>query len=148
MPIKPISAERLLEIQAEGWAAAKPPEVANADAFLALYEPTELPFRGKVYTVPPIPATSGVRLFALRRELERVRDNPPETQEEFLAFEGLYARILDLCWTLLEPRPAMNPFAKASPAEVGGLLNFFSRCLMRSSVPGQSTTGRPGPSIS
>jgi hypothetical protein len=148
MPARAIPQAEIDRLAAEGAAqlrkerAANAPAVLNLDAVLALGEPFALPYRGQEYPVKAISYREGVALQKAGLEMERMakRATPPSI-EEVQAQAEFVDRLLGLLHSLLEPRPAENPFLDATPLEVGVLLGKSCGFLMRQNDPSRSRAG-------
>lgn len=123
------------------------PEPLNVQPTLELGGSMELTFRGVSYIVPPVPFKAGIELSALWTRLENLDGKDPGELAEILT------RLVKLFRTLVRPRGMLrrlfwrftrNPFASASPREVGQLVGFFSVCRALSGV---SLSSKEGASI-
>ena len=104
------------------------PKVVNIDNALALGAPIPLVWDGEEYRVGPIAYHDGLRLQKASLRFKAWGENPPQS-EEALDEQGAYvADLLDFMHGLLHPKPSENPFASASPWEVGQLAAFFLMC--------------------
>lgn len=104
-------------------------EVKNLENAIALGQPLPLPWDGEEYQVAPISYRAGLELHRCELQLQHWAKNPPKTVEEVEECEFDLLQTLALFHSLLDPKPAKNPFADAAPEEVGVLLGFFSACL-------------------
>lgn len=121
--------------------AANAPDVVNVGNALALGEPIPLVWAGVDYTVRPISYRDGLQLQGASLFLSRMREHPPQTVEEVDDCEVELIQMLALFHSLIEPKPEANPFADASPQEVGALLGFFWASL---TIQGGQSPSRMG----
>lgn len=117
------------------------PPAVNADAVLALGSPIPLAWGEDVFTVAPISFLDGVALARFQLQLRALETEPPTTLEAIEELEREVSACIERMWRLLEPRPEVNPFANASPREVGELLPFFLTCQMLQGASGRSRMG-------
>lgn len=122
------------------------PKVVNLDAAIALNEPIPLLWDGVEYSVRPISYRAGLQLQKASMEIQRWAEHPPRTPAEVERQEAFVADLLALMHSLLDPRPRENPFADASPWEVGQLAAFFLMCQTRQR--GRSRLGAAPPRFS
>ena len=122
--------------------AAKASETINLGNLLALGEPIPLPWGDRTYLVKPISFREGVRLQRTAMDLARFAKKAAETPEEIDALTAFAEETVDFFWSLLAPKPALNPFADVTPQGVAYLLDFFSRCLTRQASRSPAGTGR------
>lgn len=138
--IRPISEAQLEQVQAElrHRERERGPQTANAGTVLALAEAGAVFFRGVPWRVPPVSYRDGIRLQQLGDRLAALAlAGAPDAEQEavitemVIAFRGL---VRPVGWRRLLGRLLPNPFRRASEAEVGQLLAFFTLCRTRSSV--------------
>ena len=109
--------------------AAKAPEIVNVGHAATMDGPIPLLWGETEFTVGPISYTNALRLQKAQMELARWATKPAETAEEVGAQVAFMVETLNLFWSLLVPKPPTNPFADATPWEVGHLIPFFCTCL-------------------
>lgn len=126
--------------------AAAPPAV-NLAAAESLFEPIRMPWNGEEYPVRAMTYREGLKLQQAMMGFERFAKEPTP---DLAAVEG-HMRLLDetlaLYWSFLDPRPAVNPFADATPLEVGALAGFFLACQRMQNQPSRMGAIRLSPSI-
>lgn len=120
--------------------SAAQPSAVNTGGAIDLEGDAVLPYRGKVYLVPPLPVRAGLRLYDLQETVRRLSDREKsghtlsrdQVAELAAAYDGqvrLFHRLIRTRW--LRRRPWRNPFLQASIAEVALLGKFFSGCRIR-----------------
>lgn len=112
-------------------APARPagPEVVNTGPVLELVgAPPPLVWDGIKYSVPLVSYRAGLKLQELLLAWQAMRTDTPLTLSDLRSQAAWLDDALGLMWSLVEPRPPLNPFADASPQEVGQLLGFFLAC--------------------
>jgi hypothetical protein len=133
--IRALSDAEIQQLAARGAAelrvqrAASAPKTVNTDEALALGQPIPLLWSGVRYTIRPISYREGLTLQRAAVLTEEAAKNPPKTVEEIEDAEAELIQTLALMHSLLEDAPEVNPFADASPSEVGALLGFYCACL-------------------
>lgn len=130
--MKPISPNRIAEGQAKVRArlAGQAPRVINHEAVLQLGQPIPLVYRGGRYVVAALSHRDAIELQRSELRLKHWATNPAQTEDELDDQAAELVEMLALYHSLLDPMPESNPFADASPLEVGELLRFFFMCLM------------------
>lgn len=137
--IDEIAANGRTLLQREREAAAG--RAINVDNALALGQPVPLLWDGVEYSVRQISYRQGLQFQKAALEFRRWGEKPPETPEEIDAQEAFVQEVLDLMHGLLDPRPHDNPFADASPWEVGHLAAFFLTCQTKQRGRSRLRTG-------
>jgi hypothetical protein len=109
------------------------PRVRNVQPVLYLTDPFRVPYRGRMWLIPPVPMEDGARVLDLVDKLEKMQSGPDLARRyrEFnrailklirrlvLPERGWLRRVL---WKL---RIARNPWRTATHEEVGEMLGFF-----------------------
>lgn len=135
--VKALSQAEINRISAQGVALLRAerqaPAVLNLQNALALGEPIPLVWSGTRYTAKPLSWRDGLALQRLEKQMKGW--SKAETVEEVEDAEAELVEALALFHSFLDPKPAENPFADASPLEVGELLGFFCLCLTIRSAP-------------
>ena len=147
--IRPVTAEQRDDAQEElrarlGVEERRPPApVKNRPALVYLTDPLRVPYRGRLYELPPVSYMDGVRITDIMSQLE---DPDLEEEKRLTAMQDAAALIrrlvtpdrdrgwwLRLRWKL---RLVRNPFrpAVATEMEIGELLGFLAWCRTMSSV--------------
>lgn len=123
-----LAAEGRLELLRDRKAAALDP--INLEAALALGQPIPLLWREVVYLVGDISVPNALKLQRINlRYTKHGEGGGVPSEQDIDAFEALYLETVDLFWSLLDPKPAVNPFSDLTPREVGELIPFFFVCL-------------------
>lgn len=133
-----LAAQGAAELRKERSEAA--PRTVNLEELIALgAPPPPLLWDGVEYSVRLISWRDGLQIERAMLWMEQRREKPAATPEELEDDESELIQALTLMHTLLDPMPAENPFADASPEEVGALLGFFT--LARILQRGRSRAG-------
>ena len=111
--------------------AAHAPEIVNIDSALSLGEPVPLLWGEQEYSVKPISYREGLRLQRYSLHFAEFARKPPQDEAGIDELDAFLADVLAFMHGLLRPKPSANPFADATPWEVGALLPFFSACLTK-----------------
>ena len=133
--IIPLPENRVQELLAQEFLNPEPQEVLNTDAVISLDGARVLNYRGRSYTVPPVPYTAGLQLQKIVRGFEQISkdETAPDTAALILMDDAvrLFATLVHRPWYA---RLLPNPFRRASDGEVGQLLAFFWQCRMSTGV--------------
>lgn len=109
--------------------AATAPEPVNLTAARSLFVPIPLVWGDEEYSVRTISYLEGLELEERRRRLREFQRSEEETDEQLARHRAFIAETLRMFWGLLDPQPAINPFLRLAPREVGAVLGFFCTCL-------------------
>jgi len=123
-------------------------KVKNLGFALRLEDGRELAFRGRAYTVPPIPWDAALSLLQIEESYQNISQEDRVDLLEWLRLHKSVSRLfkqvckpknpfLRLFWRFMS-----NPMLKATPAEVGSAVHFFSIFLRLDSLL-NPTTGTP-----
>jgi hypothetical protein len=132
---------RVQEALREEARGTPPAPLRNIGLALNLNGDDVLHWRGRSYTVPPIPWDEGVRLLEIQTELHRLTQDDGASLTEYRLLlrraVRLFPRLIRRPFSWLRP----NPFRKASGQELGTILGFFSACQMKPPAGAQSEMG-------
>ena len=146
MPLKPIPDEALAEAQKElrhrlGVDEERPrPAVKNRPALVYLTDPLRVPFRGRLYELPPVGFRDGERIMEIQERLEDTDHSARKGRRALFEEAAALIRrlvtpdrgwLLRLRWRL---RLVRNPFRQATEVEIAELLGFLAACRTRSTV--------------
>lgn len=125
-------------------------ETRNAGPVLYLTDPVRVPFRGRMYEVPPVPYLTGVRIVELQGELVRLsKDMDLEAYRRVLIdtvrLVRSHVRPYKVRWPdRLKWAMGWNPFRQATEVELGEFLAVF---VMRRTMRHESASADVRPSI-
>lgn len=133
-----LAAEGRAELERER--RQKTPDPINLEHALALGQPIPLLWRGVEHSVAMITVPQALTLELLQIGWLK-RDANLSSEAGVQAALALYGRTAEHFWSLLSPKPKVNPFTNPDliPLEVGTLFSFFSVCLKI-----QTQSGSPG----
>lgn len=139
MPARAIPEAEIERLAREGAAqlrrerSASAPKVINTEHALALGSSVPVLWNGTEYRARDLSFRDGLQLERAKLWIEQMAKQPATTPEELEEAEAELIQTLALLHSLLEDTPEVNPFADASPSEVGALVGFFKGCLMMQS---------------
>jgi hypothetical protein len=142
MAIQPVPEEQLRATQEALLRKALDdlPPIVNAEAATTAHDPQRLCYRGRWFTVPPIPYRRLLELTVLNQRIQRISNGlTPDTVPEISQLEALRDLVhatCDLMGTLIEWRwwQVRNPLADPEPEEFRALMDFFFAARTRSPV--------------
>lgn len=127
-----------------------PPPPANIKPVLYLTDPFRIPFRGRMWEIPPVSFKDGARTLALITWIEESVGHPDRMAE---GYQARMTEIVQLIRRLVRPhrgrlrkllwrlRLLPNPWRTASHQDLGEMLGFFWRRRTmspdRRRIPGQ-----------
>lgn len=121
----------------------RPPRPLNTAGVVWLVDPMRVPFRGRMYEIPPLPYKAGIQVMQVQDQLAALRSEGGEDRLARLekwasdAAALIYANVKPQRgrwrWSL---RLHRNPFRKANFRELGELLGFLLRSQTTTSVVG------------
>jgi hypothetical protein len=119
----------------------------NITPTLWLTNPVRIPYRGRMYEIPPVPYTLGVRTIELLRAMGEAQEAQDLSvyasllrEASGLAREGMRPYRPGL-WTRVKWACGWNPFRRASEYELGEVLAGF---VMRRTMPPAQSSGAAG----
>lgn len=125
---------------------AAAPAPVNLTAAQSLFEALPVPWNGREYTMRNLTYREGLQLQRAMMGFERFAKEPTPDLEAVAEHERLLDEVLSLYWGFLDPKPEENPFAEATPLEVGALAGFFLACQRMQNHPSRMAGIRLSPS--
>jgi hypothetical protein len=113
-------------------------ETRNVAPVLYLTDPVRVPFRGRMYVIPPIPYTVGLEVIEMQNELVLLAE-----RMDMKTYRDILVRTVKLIrrnvkphgftlWPRIKWALGWNPFRQASELELGEFLAGF---VMRRTMP-------------